>query len=190
MLSDLISRVQETVVSLVERLPTGFSIRQSLGFSIALHIFIVAAVGTLRVSDHIREHAVTDNEIVFDLEIQAPDHANSAQQTASSTEELGKSNSEAEKESGRASNLLRGNMNREALLRASLTDLTTLTGSFEFAGHTVVSDSTGGFSLMDGDIPGSEFDSFGRRKGEGKGHGGSGISVSGGGFCPVPGGYR
>jgi len=171
-----------------ERFHGGLSIRKSLLLSIVLHLIAGGAIAAYWAGSHMAVHMASNDKIVFDLETISPKH-DVDKLTGPQAKEYGVTNPNAKDVSGKASSLVKGNMNRDAVVMASLASLSKLTESFGFITHAVVSDSVGGFSPADGDIPGSEYDSFGRKKGEGLGAGdGSGIRVSGG-FCPIPGGY-
>ncbi len=173
-----------------ERFRAGLSMRNSLLLSIVMHLVAATAIATFWAGTHLVEHANDNDEIVFELETITSEHNTSDNLSGKPADEFGSTNPDASRASGKASTPVKGNMNREAAVMASLASLTELTESFGFITHTVVSDSLGGFSPSDGRIPGSEYDSFGRKKGEGIGAGdGTGVYIGGGGFCPVPRGY-
>ncbi len=157
--------------------PKYVSAQNALGISIMLHLFITAAFGTYWVGSIENRDLNHVDDIVLNLETIKfkPEFSHG------SSSEYGKSNSEAEKKSGKASNLVKGNMNRDAILKASLASMEDFIKPFRFVTQTIVSDSTGGFSIVDGDMPGSQLDSYGTKKGEGAGHGG-GIRVRVGGY--------
>jgi|GEM_PF-3522426 len=175
--------------SFQDRFHGGLSMRKSLLLSIVLHLIAGGAIAAYWAGSQVAAHLASNDKIVFDLETISPKE-NIDKLTGPQAEEYGVTNADAKDVSGKASTFLKGNMNRDAVVMASLASLSKLTESFGFITHAVAADSLGGFSPADGNIPGSEYDSFGRKKGEGRGAGdGSGIRVSGGGFCPIPGGY-
>lgn len=168
------------------RFPNKLNTSQTILISIVLHVVVALAVAAFWVSSQISAEAHSANSIVLDLETVKSIQANTGQ-LQQAVDGYSLPNPDAAKTSGRASNPMRGNMNREAMVMASLASLSQLRETFTFVTQTVSTDSVGGFSPMHGDVPGSEYDSFGRKKGEGTG------SVSGrvGGpiFCPAPRGY-
>lgn len=158
-------------------LPRNVSAKSAIGISIMLHLFFTAAFGSYWAGS-IEKRALnhTDN-IVLNLEpVKFEPNFSS-----NSNQEYGISNPDAEQESGKASNLTKGNMNRDAILKASLASMEDFIRPFKFVTQSIISDSTGGFSLVEGDMPGSQLDSYGTKNGEGAGRG-HGIRISVGGY--------
>lgn len=168
------------------RFPNKLNTSQTILISIVLHIAVALAVAAFWVSSKISAEAHSANSIVFDLETIKPSQANSGQ-LPQAIDEFGLPNADAAKTSGQASNPMRGNMSRDAVVMASLASLSQLRETFAFVTQTVSTDSVGGFSPLHGNVPGSEYDSFGRKKGEGLGNGSGRIGAPI--FCPAPRGY-
>ena len=167
------------------RIRKGISSRNAVALSLVLHFGVALAIGSLWVSKNMLNSDHSDS-IVFDLTTVKEE----IKQNAQSPSEFGVPNREASKESGKASNLVKGNMNRDAVLMASLTSLSDLRASFSFMMQSVSSDSIGGFAPLDGDIPGSDYNVFGNKNGEGHGFGNGAVTIGGsggrGGDCPPP----
>ncbi|MFQ5649804.1 MAG: hypothetical protein ACE5IY_07670 [bacterium] len=184
---DLLTRFRQMKEGIQGRFHRRVTPRGALGISLLLHVFFGAALGSYWVGARVAQQARHADEIVFDLQTIKENPDLSGQQRAQASEEYGLPNREALEASGRASSVVKGNMNRDAVVTASLAALSDLRDSFTFITHAVAADSVGGFSPVNGDVPGSEYDSFGRKKGEGVGAGGVSVVVGGSGFCPSPG---
>lgn len=176
------TRAKNRVLRQIDRVVTT---RNAIGMSIGLHLLLGMALAALWTGNQLATHSEGADEIVFELQTIKEKQPFEGVQGQSS-EEYGVPNQDAAKASGKASNPVRGNMNKSAVVMASLTALTDLRDSFSFVTHAVAADSLGGFSPIDGEVPGSEYDSFGRKKGQGIGAGGVRIYVSGGGVCTAP----
>lgn len=162
--------------------------KRAISLSIALHVMFGAAVAnilvngstshTQRAAEETIEFDLTTIESMTDLQFK---------KSGRSLQEAGVPNKNADSKSGRNSTLLKGNMNKKSLMMASLAGLEDLKGSFSFIRQKTTADSLGGFSPVNGNIPGSAYDSFGNRKGENLGRGNGTIIISGGGYCaPSP----
>jgi len=178
-----LGRFENIGLAVQHRIRKGISSRNAVALSMVLHFGVALAIGSLWVSNNLLSPDHSDG-IVFDLTTVKE----AIKQNAQSPSEYGVPNREASKESGKASNLVKGNMNRDAVLMASLTSLSDLRASFSFMMQSVSSDSIGGFAPLDGDIPGSDYNAFGNKNGEGHGFGNGAVTIGGGrgGDCPPP----
>ena len=88
------------------------SAKSAIGISIMFHLFFAAVFGAYWVGSIEKRDLNHPNEVVLELEPVkfAPDFSNN------SNREYGVSNPNAVQESGKASNLTEGNMNRDAIL--------------------------------------------------------------------------
>jgi len=173
-------KLTQEFASVFEHKCTG---NEAIGFSILLHITILSAVASFHNRTDFEPTSPKENPLVFEFTPELVEISSST----SASDLSGVRNETAEKLVGRASNNLKGNMNRESYLMASLASLKALETPFAVDLQEIDPDSAGGFSpIFEGKVPGSIYDSVGRKKGEGKGSG-NGIKVyigSGGGSCP------
>lgn len=156
--------------------------KRAVALSVAVHMLFGAALANFYVQSYIHQQANQTEEVIeFDLTT-IESHTDLSQIQAA-----GVPNAKANSDVGKASTLVKGNMNRKTMMMASLSGLEELKSSFNFIMQKTATDSLGGFSPADGNVPGSEYDSFGYRKGENLGRGNGVIVISGGGFCaPSP----
>jgi len=178
-----VSTYRHFVLDTIRQLAKTMNTKRAVSLSVVLHLLVAVALAGMVVTTTTSPVATADDVIEFDLTTvkYKTDFGRNGQ--SQSTGEAGTPNANAQAESGRASTLLKGNMNRESVMMASLAGLDALKSSFSFMMQKTVADSLGGFSPTHGDIPGSAYDSFGYRKGDNLGRGNGKIVISGGGLC-------
>jgi len=146
-----------------ERFNNGLQTKDAIGISVTLHLIAGMAmtwffVGTIVMTT---PHA---ESIEFDL-ISENANINSADQ--SDGQKLGRSSMAAKNTHGSAKNIL----DRQAVLMASMGDLSALKETFSFAMQQISSDSTG-FSPLKGKVPDTSFYGVGQENQNGTGRGG------------------
>jgi len=147
------------------RFSNGLRTKDALGISVALHLLTGMAmtwffVGTIVVTT---PHA--ESSIEFDLSL-GNANINSADQS-DGVQKLGKSSMAAKNAHGSAKNIL----DRQAVIMASMGDLSALKETFSFAMQQISSDSTG-FSPLEGKVPDTSFYGVGQENENGTGRGG------------------
>ncbi|MFQ5604397.1 MAG: hypothetical protein ACE5HS_14100 [bacterium] len=183
MKAEVLNRVKVIRQAIKNRFRKGLSTRDAIGISIIVHIVIGSALASFLIGTMIVQPADLSQTIEFDLTTEEVSSVKADQLNGQNSDQFGVSNSEASKQVGRASTLTKGNMNRETTVMASLASLSELKESFNFIMAQVTADSVGGFSPAEGKVPGSEYNSFGLKNGDGFGAGhGAGIYI-GGGLC-------
>ena len=171
----------------IQNVLTKINTRRALSLSIALHVMFGAAVANIWVNRSYSHSQTAEETIEFDLTTIESMTDLQFKKSGRSLQEAGVPNKNADSKSGRNSTLLKGNMNKKSFMMASLAGLEDLKGSFNFIRQKTTADSIGGFSPVNGDVPGSDYDSFGNRKGENLGRGNGTIIISSGGYCaPSP----
>jgi len=152
--------------------------RDAIAISIILHLIIGAAMASSFSGAFFVKPLEDLHSIEFDLVTEKTNTPFSGQFT---------DNSSSSESKGRAGNPAKSTMNRKAAVLASLASLSELRESFSFITQQVSSDSSAGFSPIQGKAPGIE---FGFKNEDGFGNGtGPRVLISGGGVC-IPGPRR
>jgi hypothetical protein len=184
------------------RFPNGFTRRETIGLSVILHLSLGVAIASMSF-DKITglPYADADEPIEFDLITDTELDFNSDQSNSeNSLDGVDQNNDEAIPKLGEKqglessdSNVLvaeNTNVNKEAVMMASLATLSELKESFNFVLHQVSADSIGAFTPLQGKAPHPQLYADGAEDGYNFGYK-SGIRVSvgsGGGNCPGGGG--
>ena len=172
---------------ITNRFRRGISTRGAIGISIILHLLLGSALASYFMGTLYIHPAQQKQSIEFDLSTEKLSMTASNDLNGENAKAHGAANLESSEETGKSGNLMTGSMNREAVFMSSLASLSDLRESFRFIMQQVSADSLGGFSPVDGQAPGSEYNSLGYKDGEGLGYGhGAGIYVGGGLCAPSP----
>jgi len=172
-----------------DRFKKGFKVttREAVVFSIVLHIFLgvaIAAMNRDKISDLItekEENIEFELVTVKDLDLKnSSNQGNSAQANSSAIKKVGKKVGLSSSTSKKlvAENV---NVNKEAVMLASLASLSDLRESFQFVIQELSVDEEGVFTPIQGDVPDTKVIADGLLSAKGLGGRRGIISISGGG---------
>ena len=181
-----------------DRFKKGFKVttREAVVFSIVLHIFLgvaIAAMNRDKISDFItekEENIEFELVTVKDLDLKnSSNQGNSAQANSSAIKKVGKKVGLSSSTSKKlvAENV---NVNKEAVMLASLASLSDLRESFQFVIQELSVDEEGVFTPIQGDVPDTKVIADGLLSAKGLGGRRGIISISGGGNGSCPPRYR
>ena len=181
-----------------DRFKKGFKVttREAVVFSIVLHIFLgvaIAAMNRDKISDLItekEENIEFELVTVKDLDLKnSSNQGNSAQANSSAIKKVGKKVGLSSSTSKKlvAENV---NVNKEAVMLASLASLSDLRESFQFVIQELSVDEEGVFTPIQGDVPDTKVIADGLLSAKGLGGRRGIISISGGGNGNCPPRYR
>ncbi len=143
---------------------SGLKTKDAIGISVTLHLIAGMAMTWFFVGTIVMTTPHAESSIEFDL-ISENANINSADQ--SDGQKLGRSSMATKNAHGSARNIL----DRQAVLMASMGDLSALKETFSFAMQQISSDSTG-FSPLQGKVPDTSFYGVGQENQNGTGRGG------------------
>jgi len=181
-----------------DRFKKGFKVttREAVVFSIVLHIFLgvaIAAMNRDKISDFItekEENIEFELVTVKDLDLKnSSNQGNSVQANSSAIKKVGKKVGLSSSTSKKlvAENV---NVNKEAVMLASLASLSDLRESFQFVIQELSVDEEGVFTPIQGDVPDTKVIADGLLSAKGLGGRRGIISISGGGNGSCPPRYR